>query len=154
MRRRLAKAVRERHDGLRVAISLVPLISLFIPWFEIGGGVCFLAFCPDVEDASLTGWEAFSWQDITLAVVALGLAAAAVLHRGSTHCRLWPVGLAVFGGALAVTMIGDLPVRQSGLGPYAYEPTHLGWVAVAGFAVAAITFGLRWGRSPGRTEQP
>lgn len=155
MLRKLAKALRDRPEVAGVAISLVPLLSSFLTWFELEGPF-FLNFAPD-SDPWLTAWEAFGWQDVMLAGVALALAAVTVVHCRLETLAALSVGLAVLGVALAVGMIANPPpltAEQQNYGGGRYVSTTSGWTAVAGFVVAAVTSVLRWRRLSAHVEGP
>jgi hypothetical protein len=106
----------------------VLLVSLFVPWYSVGG-------------RKLSGWQAFTVIDLVLALVALvgiALAVATAVRRTPAV----PVAFGVLGGpagALAALLVlirlVDRPIAQAGLSAGT-------WVALAG--ALAVAAGAWW----------
>jgi hypothetical protein len=118
-----------------LVLPVAAVTLLFVDWFV----------APEIVSAQLydfagrdrlTAWEAFAWQDVTVAVLAavvLGCATAAVGDRRRPAAG--GATAALIGAALCATMAPDRPATAGS--PWPLEATAAGWLAAGGLAFAA-----------------
>ena len=143
--RRPAKRVRVRPSprALVLTAGVIPLLLLFQPWFEVSDEGGFLRW-PIGHEADLTGWEAFSWEDLALAGTSVAIVGLAAFENQLKAGLVLRVGLGAVGAALATVMVTDFPAtsRPDGYFDYwsdyaQYVSTGAGWPPVAAFMIVS-----------------